>query len=74
MHRAVGGCASGLRGGAEVCGGGSRSSAGMCCEVGEECIVAARGSGSVREGSEKVLGEGVSLCGGGDRSSAGNGW
>ena len=31
------------------------------------------GSGSVREGGEKMLGKGASLCGGGRRSSAGNG-
>ena len=37
------------------------------------CIVAARGSGSVREGGEKMLGQGASLCGGGRRSSVGNG-
>ena len=30
------------------------------------------GSGSVREGGEKMLGEGASLCGDGSRSSTGN--
>ena len=79
MHRAVGGRASGLRGGAEVfgegvslCGDERRASAGNASRgrrgMGRE--VGGRASGL--RGRAEVLGEGVSLCGGERRSSVEN--